>query len=138
MLNFMAIVYREFFKSFSPFSGVSEEWRDNAHKFLSDGSGMTQEFSADGDNWTITTSTGKGEREFKVTLGQEADSITLDGRPIKVRNIIYPSKLGPMECSVGAQWLGGRVLDSRPRGRGFEPHRRHCVVVLEQDTFILA
>ena len=35
-------------------------------------------------------------------------------------------------------WLRGRVLDSRPRGRGFEPHRRHCVVVLEQDTFILA
>ena len=38
----------------------------------------------------------------------------------------------------GAQWLNGRVLDSRPKGRGFEPHRRHCVVVLEQDTFILA
>ena len=38
----------------------------------------------------------------------------------------------------GSQWLSGRVLDSRPRGRGFEPHRRHCVVVLEQDTFILA
>ena len=38
----------------------------------------------------------------------------------------------------GAQWLIGRVLDSRPRGRGFEPHRRHCVVVLEQGTFILA
>ena len=38
----------------------------------------------------------------------------------------------------GAQWLIGRVLDSRPKGRGFEPHRRHCVVVLEQDTFILA
>ena len=38
----------------------------------------------------------------------------------------------------GAQWLSGRVLDSRPRGRGFDPHRRHCVVVLEQDTFILA
>ena len=34
--------------------------------------------------------------------------------------------------------LSGRVLDSRPKGRGFEPHRRHCVVVLEQDTFILA
>ena len=40
--------------------------------------------------------------------------------------------------NVGAQWLSGRVLDSRPRGRGFEPHRRHCVGVLEQDTFILA
>ena len=38
----------------------------------------------------------------------------------------------------GAQWLSGRVLDSRPRGRGFEPHRCHCVVVLEQDTFIMA
>ena len=38
----------------------------------------------------------------------------------------------------GAQWLSGRVLDSKPKGSGFEPHRRHCVVVLEQDTFILA
>ena len=31
-----------------------------------------------------------------------------------------------------AQWLSGRVLDSRPKGRGFKPHRCHCVVVLEQ------
>ena len=38
----------------------------------------------------------------------------------------------------GAQWLSGRVLDSRQKGPGFEPHWRHCVVVLEQDTFILA
>ena len=37
-----------------------------------------------------------------------------------------------------AQWLSGRVLDSRPSGRGFEPHRHHCVVVFKQDTFILA
>ena len=42
------------------------------------------------------------------------------------------------ELTVGAQWLSGRVLDSRPKGREFEPHRRHCVVVLEQHTFILA
>ena len=42
-------------------------------------------------------------------------------------------------CALpGAQWLSGSVLDSRQRGRGFEPHRRHCVVVLKQDTFILA
>ena len=39
---------------------------------------------------------------------------------------------------MGAQWLSGRVLDSRPKGREFEPHRRHWVVVLEQDTFFLA
>ena len=38
----------------------------------------------------------------------------------------------------GAQWLSGRVLDSRPNCRGLKPHRRHCVVVLEKDTFILA
>ena len=40
--------------------------------------------------------------------------------------------------TMGAQWLSGRVLDSRLRGCRFKPHRRQCVVVLEQDTFILA
>ena len=35
--------------------------------------------------------------------------------------------MGPL-LDLGAQWLSGRVLDSRPRGRGFKPHRRHCVV----------
>ena len=42
------------------------------------------------------------------------------------------------EINIPSWGLSGRVLDSRPRGRGFEPHRRHCVVVLDQDTFILA
>ena len=32
----------------------------------------------------------------------------------------------------GGQWLSGRVLDLRPRGRGFESHRRHCVVSLSK------
>ena len=32
----------------------------------------------------------------------------------------------------------GSVVQCLTRDRGFEPHRRHCVVVLEQDTFILA
>ena len=57
--------------------------------------------------------------------------LTVDTRIIKVFII-------PLFCQLGAQWLSGRVLDSRPRGCGFEPHLRHCVVVLEQDTFILA
>ena len=39
--------------------------------------------------------------------------------PIRMKLIFY---------SKGAQWLCGRVLDSRPKGRGFEPHRRHCFV----------
>ena len=35
--------------------------------------------------------------------------------------------------SKGAQWLSGRVLDSRPRGCWFEPHRRHCPVSLTKN-----
>ena len=46
--------------------------------------------------------------------------------------------LDPIHNQGGAQWLSGRVLDSRPKGRGFEPHWRHRVMVLEQDTLILA
>ena len=30
----------------------------------------------------------------------------------------------------GAQWLSGRVLDSKQRGCRFQPYQRHCVVVL--------
>ena len=33
----------------------------------------------------------------------------------------------------GAHWLSGRVLDLRPRGYRFEPHRHHCVVSLSKD-----
>ena len=33
----------------------------------------------------------------------------------------------------GAQWLSGRTLDSRLKGRGFEPHQRHCVVSLSKN-----
>ena len=35
----------------------------------------------------------------------------------------------------GAQWLSGRVLDSRPKGGGLEPHRRHCVVSLSKTHY---
>ena len=38
-----------------------------------------------------------------------------------------------LNMTMGAQWLSGRVLDSRPKGRGFEPHRRHCVVSLSKN-----
>ena len=35
--------------------------------------------------------------------------------------------------TVGAQWLSGRALDLRPRGRGFKPHGCHCVVSLSKN-----
>ena len=41
-----------------------------------------------------------------------------------------------MEHDLGhmvAKWLSGRVLDSRPKGRRFEPYRRHCVVSLSKN-----
>ena len=77
-----------------------------ANKFLSDGSGMTQEFSRDGNNWTMLTSTDKGGREFKFTLGQETDSVTLDGRPIKVSRkpiflTILHSLISDDDCMCG-------------------------------------
>ena len=36
------------------------------------------------------------------------------------------------------QYRERSVLDLRLKGRGYKPPRHHCVVVLEQDTFILA
>ena len=51
---------------------------------------------------------------------------------------VFSHKRISQRAVQGAQWLSGRVLDSRPKGSGFEPHRRHCVMVLEQDTCILA
>ena len=35
----------------------------------------------------------------------------------------------------GAQWLSCRMLDLRPKGRRFQTHWRHSVVVHKQDTF---
>ena len=35
----------------------------------------------------------------------------------------------------GAQWLSGRVFDSRPRGRKFEPHWHHCLVSLSKAKY---
>ena len=64
---------------------------------------------------------------WKMTSFMALDGATLFLRLKEVTNT----------CS-GGQRLSGRVLDSRPKGRGFEPHRRHYIVVLEQDTFILA
>ena len=39
-------------------------------------------------------------------------------------------KMGVNLVWMGAQWLSGRVLDWRPRGRRFEPHQHHCFVSL--------
>ena len=39
--------------------------------------------------------------------------------------------------NMGAQWLSGRVLDSKPTAHGFDPHWRHCVVSLSKTNLSL-
>ena len=46
--------------------------------------------------------------------------------------IQLPFSINPYKTE-GAQWLSGRVLDSSPRGPGFKPHRRHCVLSLSKN-----
>ena len=67
-------------------------------------------------------------RRFKIKLTYRhcnwypGDLITSGFRSEKKRQNI--------QSFIGVQWLSGRVLDLRPRGGGFEPHRHHCVVPL--------
>ena len=49
---------------------------------------------------------------------------------IEIINIDTSNRLN---TGLGAQWLSGRVVDARPKGRGFELHRLHCVVSLSKN-----
>ena len=53
-------------------------------------------------------------------------------RTFKTDNALMVNILKLVVSQKGVQWLSGRVLDSRPRGSGFKPHRRHCVVSLSK------
>ena len=52
-------------------------------------------------------------------LTQSHTFVEIDHEIISTANLL-PSSDSPLEGS-------GRVLDSRPRGRGFEPHRGHSL-----------
>ena len=46
---------------------------------------------------------------------------------------LITSFLGKLEEAVNQYFvMGARVLDLRPSGRGFEPHRRRCIVPLSK------
>lgn len=93
--------------------GVSDDKREIAHKYLSDGSNMTQEFAADGDKWTIKTCTVMGEKTVTFTLGKELESETLDGRKVKIvfttdGDSLVEKQIGDgFECTHVRQGLGG-------------------------------
>ena len=40
--------------------------------------------------------------------------------------------VGNLMSQLGAQWLSGRVLDSRQSSQGLEPRWSHCVVSLSK------
>ena len=67
-------------------------------------------------------------------LFAQATNMFLRVYPLEVRLRGYKTFHAQLN-RLGVQWVSGRVLDSRPKGSGFEPH---CIVVLEQDTFSLA
>ena len=52
---------------------------------------------------------------------------------VGAQSCIYISYVGTKNMRERSGSLSGRVLDSRPRGCRFKPHRRRCVVSLEQE-----
>ena len=57
--------------------------------------------------------------------------------PYVTDSYMYWSKLFSYYMYIwqGAQWLSGRMLDSRLRGCGCESHQRHCVVSLSKNIY---
>ena len=70
----------------------------------------------------------------QITILQNRDKKQESQRTILAQDsaVIKAHKLFSSYGGLGAQWLSGRMLDSRPRGRGLEPHQRHCVVSLSK------
>ena len=88
------------------------------------------------------TPEGSTESGFMEKPGIEPATPGLQGIaliPVIDLHLLVVCKLGGTGRSFllyihvrGGRWLSGRVLDSRPRGRGFETHRRHCYVSLSK------
>ena len=74
-------------------------------------------------------------------VGLEQQRVRLASIFVQSDQCLYYSLIGKYHiktCSnQNFREHSGRVLDSRPKGRRVEPYQCHCVVVLEQDTFIL-
>ena len=69
--------------------------------------------------------------------------LTHKGQLSATRKILHALSIGKeksaqKQCNIFTGSAGSVVECLRPRGCGFEPRRRLCTVVLEQDTFILA
>ena len=81
------------------------------------------------------------KRLARASRNSSGDDGTLLQKPLLERALLLVSKTG--KRTKHKHFLGSAVEeclagDRGATGRGFEPYRCHCVVVLEQDTFILA
>ena len=59
----------------------------------------------------------------------------------ELTNVVAVINFMELHCTLifekGAQWLSGRVLDSRLKGRWFQPHQRHCIVSLSKNLVLV-
>ena len=82
-----------------------------------------------------------GKEIFSIFLGVKILYIlTYEPLPIPLMCVCEYLQIVPGAYVLAfyhTQWLSGRVLDSRLRGRRFEPHRSHCVVSLSKNHLSL-
>ena len=72
----------------------------------------------------------KKQNNLRKRLENQRSELINYSRNLKNQKHRWKLQVG---IELGAQWLSGRALDSRPKGCGFDPHRRHCVVSLSKN-----
>ena len=62
------------------------------------------EYRRDGDVWTMTVYMQDAAKHFSFTIGQPADVLSIDGKPVKVNKVIFNS------CNAGNR----SFIDGKP------------------------
>ena len=83
-------------------------------------------------------STGKSFKGLEKSLNSSIlvglNTVDRDLNQDKIAVPLFGAAYAAPNIGTTILWeRSGRVLDSRLRGRGFEPHRRHCVVSLSKN-----
>ncbi|XP_060067818.1 sodium/calcium exchanger regulatory protein 1-like [Ylistrum balloti] len=101
----------ENFSEYMSAIGVAEEKKAEALKFLGDGSKMSYEICNNGDDWEFRVGTQAGEKTIKFSLGQEFDTFTLDGRPIKTTFCLENGNLKESQKGDGFETVNIRTVN---------------------------
>ncbi|RUS84238.1 hypothetical protein EGW08_007990 [Elysia chlorotica] len=81
--------------------GVSQEKQGLAKKSLVGDAKVYQEISRDGTTWSVKVITVAGEKLDMYTEGQETETLTLDGRRVKVVYSLEGDKLVESQTGDG-------------------------------------